>query len=73
MMSSVPISSTSRVPNIFPTETAKYRIAIIGEAPGELEDAYGRPFVGPAGKMLDQGYLQGSRGEWSIAKQVLRP
>ena len=24
----------------------------MGEAPGELEDAYGSPFVGPSGKML---------------------
>ena len=29
------------------------RIMIIGEAPGEKEDASGRPFVGPAGDKLD--------------------
>jgi uracil-DNA glycosylase family 4 len=29
-------------------------IMIIGEAPGEEEEAVGRPFVGSAGKMLDQ-------------------
>ncbi len=29
-------------------------IMFIGEAPGEQEDKLGRPFVGPAGKFLDQ-------------------
>jgi len=29
-------------------------IALVGEAPGEKEEAKGRPFVGPAGKMLDR-------------------
>ncbi len=30
------------------------RIMFIGEAPGEQEDRLGRPFVGPAGKFLDE-------------------
>jgi len=30
------------------------RVMIIGEAPGREEDREGRPFVGPAGKMLDK-------------------
>ena len=29
-------------------------IAFVGEQPGDLEDRAGRPFVGPAGKLLDQ-------------------
>jgi uracil-DNA glycosylase family 4 len=29
------------------------KIMLIGEGPGELEDDLGRPFVGPAGKLLD--------------------
>lgn len=33
-------------------ETA--RLMIVGEAPGEDEDATGRPFVGRAGRLLDQ-------------------
>lgn len=28
-------------------------VLLIGEAPGESEDAIGEPFVGPAGKLLD--------------------
>ena len=33
-------------------ETA--RIVLIGEAPGEIEDECGRPFVGRAGQLLDE-------------------
>ena len=29
-------------------------IALVGEQPGDQEDRQGRPFVGPAGKLLDQ-------------------
>ncbi len=29
-------------------------VLFIGEAPGQVEDALGRPFVGPAGRLLDQ-------------------
>jgi len=29
------------------------RVVVVGEAPGAREDATGRPFVGPAGKLLD--------------------
>lgn len=29
-------------------------VLFIGEAPGKSEDALGQPFVGPAGKLLDQ-------------------
>jgi uracil-DNA glycosylase len=30
------------------------RIAVIGEAPGETEDREGRPFIGPAGQLLER-------------------
>ncbi|MDD5245477.1 MAG: uracil-DNA glycosylase family protein, partial [Syntrophorhabdaceae bacterium] len=30
------------------------RLVFVGEAPGEEEDIQGRPFVGRAGKLLDQ-------------------
>ena len=29
------------------------KIAIVGEAPGEIEEALGRPFMGPSGKLLN--------------------
>ena len=35
-------------------------VMLIGEQPGDQEDRAGRPFVGPAGKMLDQAGLDRS-------------
>ena len=32
----------------------KAEIMLIGEAPGQREDEMGKPFVGPAGKLLDE-------------------
>jgi DNA polymerase len=41
------------VPNSFPSiATNKYRIAVIGEAPGRDEEVMGKPFVGASGKLL---------------------
>jgi uracil-DNA glycosylase family protein len=34
------------------------RVLFLGEAPGAQEDLAGRPFVGPAGKMFDEGLAQ---------------
>jgi uracil-DNA glycosylase family 4 len=42
-----------RVPNVFPTMAAPYRIAIIGEAPGKDEVDQLQPFVGPSGNLLN--------------------
>lgn len=39
-------------------------VLFIGEAPGESEDAVGRPFVGPAGKLLDR-VIARTVGEWN--------
>lgn len=33
------------------------RIMFIGEQPGDVEDRKGKPFVGPAGKLLDQALI----------------
>lgn len=41
------------MPNTFPTCNAEYKIAIIGEAPGEHEIEEGQPFVGPSGQLLN--------------------
>lgn len=38
---------------VFGMGNRKARIMFIGEAPGEQEDLQGKPFVGPAGKLLD--------------------
>ena len=34
------------------------RMVLIGEQPGDKEDLAGRPFVGPAGKLLDQAMTE---------------
>lgn len=44
--------SRSRV--VFGEGSLKAHLFFIGEAPGEVEDDQGRPFVGPAGKKLDE-------------------
>ncbi|MGX5734104.1 UdgX family uracil-DNA binding protein [Bosea thiooxidans] len=33
-------------------------IAFVGEQPGDQEDRLGRPFVGPAGKLLDRAFAE---------------
>ena len=37
---------------------AHARIMLIGEQPGDMEDLAGRPFVGPAGKLLDKALVE---------------
>ncbi|HYM51685.1 MAG TPA: uracil-DNA glycosylase [Candidatus Limnocylindrales bacterium] len=44
-------SRTHAVPGVGPADA---RIMIVGEAPGQNEDLQGEPFVGAAGKLLDQ-------------------
>ena len=39
---------------VFGEGTASAEVVLIGEQPGNDEDLAGRPFVGPAGKLLDQ-------------------
>jgi len=43
--------ATQVVPGEGPTHA---RIMLVGEQPGDQEDRQGRPFVGPAGRMLDR-------------------
>ncbi|MDX2094043.1 MAG: UdgX family uracil-DNA binding protein [Kofleriaceae bacterium] len=39
---------------VFGEGSASARVMLIGEVPGDSEDLAGRPFVGPAGKLLDE-------------------
>lgn len=39
---------------VFGEGSAKARVVFVGEQPGDKEDRAGRPFVGPAGRVLDQ-------------------
>jgi uracil-DNA glycosylase family protein len=43
---------------VFGEETSKAVIMIVGEQPGDQEDRGGRPFVGPAGKLLDEALAE---------------
>ena len=39
---------------VFGEGAARARLMLVGEQPGDVEDREGRPFVGPAGRILDQ-------------------
>jgi uracil-DNA glycosylase len=39
---------------VFGAGAAGARLVIVGEVPGDAEDKAGKPFVGPAGKLLDE-------------------
>jgi uracil-DNA glycosylase len=53
-------------------ERPKVLIMMIGEQPGDQEDKAGRPFVGPAGKLLDKGLneAQIDRGKVYVTNTV---
>ena len=40
---------------VFGEGPAHARVMLVGEQPGDQEDRLGRPFVGPAGRLLDEG------------------
>jgi len=46
-------------PTVFGEGAASARMMLVGEQPGDKEDLEGKPFVGPAGRILDEG-LQGA-------------
>ncbi|GEC04781.1 uracil-DNA glycosylase [Streptomyces spinoverrucosus] len=39
---------------VFGAGNAHARVMLVGEQPGDMEDREGRPFVGPAGRLLDR-------------------
>lgn len=43
---------------VFGEGPAKARIMFVGEQPGDQEDRAGHPFVGPAGRLLDEALLE---------------
>ena len=42
---------------VFGEGDADSRIVLVGEQPGDVEDRLGRPFVGPAGRLLDRALV----------------
>lgn len=58
---------------VFGVGDARADLVVVGEAPGQQEDARGEPFVGPAGEMLDkmlENVLGLSRSEVYICNVV---
>ena len=47
---------------VFGEGAATARVMFVGEQPGDQEDRQGRPFVGPAGRMLDKALEQAGIG-----------
>jgi DNA polymerase len=43
---------------VFGEGPSQAEVMFVGEQPGDLEDRAGHPFVGPAGKLLDNSLLQ---------------
>ncbi|MER6348317.1 UdgX family uracil-DNA binding protein [Streptomyces sp. NPDC001595] len=43
---------------VFGAGSADARVMLVGEQPGDQEDRQGRPFVGPAGKLLDRALAE---------------
>jgi uracil-DNA glycosylase len=43
---------------VFGEGTDKARVMLVGEQPGDREDLAGRPFVGPAGRLLDDALAE---------------
>ena len=41
---------------VFGEGAASARVVVVGEQPGDQEDLRGRPFVGPAGQLLDRAF-----------------
>lgn len=41
---------------VFGEGPARARVVLVGEQPGDREDQDGRPFVGPAGRVLDEAF-----------------
>ena len=39
---------------VFGAGPARAQVVMVGEQPGDVEDRQGKPFVGPAGRLLDQ-------------------
>jgi DNA polymerase len=47
---------------VFGEGDARARIMLVGEQPGDREDVAGRPFVGPAGQLLDRALADAGIG-----------
>lgn len=64
----------SRTKTVFGTGDEKAKWLFVGEGPGRNEDLQGEPFVGPAGKLLDNMLLAMSlkRGENAYIANIVK-
>jgi DNA polymerase len=51
---------------VFGEGNATARVVAVGEQPGDVEDQQGRPFVGPAGRVLDKALAQAGLDRASV-------
>ncbi|WP_265415753.1 UdgX family uracil-DNA binding protein [Novimethylophilus kurashikiensis] len=57
MMASDEFQSMTGAPTVLGTGSVPSPLMLLGEQPGEQEDAMGQPFVGPAGQVLDEALM----------------
>lgn len=57
---------------VFGEGPARARVTLVGEQPGDREDVAGRPFVGPAGRLLDDALAEAgiARGDVYVTNAV---
>ncbi|HSN22111.1 MAG TPA: UdgX family uracil-DNA binding protein [Usitatibacter sp.] len=57
---------------VFGEGNARARVMLVGEQPGDVEDREGHPFVGPAGRVLDEGLAEAGieRGDTYVTNAV---
>jgi uracil-DNA glycosylase len=57
---------------VFGEGSRRARVMLVGEQPGDQEDRQGRPFVGPAGRLLDQALVAAGidRGDVYVTNAV---
>jgi uracil-DNA glycosylase family protein len=63
---------TTGTQTVFGEGPAQARIVLVGEQPGDEEDIEGRPFVGPAGRLLDRALADAGidRGQAYVTNAV---
>jgi DNA polymerase len=57
---------------VFGEGSIKAKVLLVGEQPGDQEDKTGKPFVGPAGRMLEKALLEAGlkRSEFYVTNAV---
>jgi DNA polymerase len=57
---------------VFGEGSVEARVMFVGEAPGDMEDRKGRPFVGPAGQLFDRAMAEAGidRGQVYVTNAV---